>query len=521
MVTPDRIRAWRWLLASCLLLPLLLLAGCSRGPEADLVRGAVQQQLDSALGDGVVQIVQFRRAGSQSLPAPQAGTSVRLVYFNAQLRLAVDYDFTRWDALNVASLSSLLGANARGLVGLNPEGNVAGDLISVHGSAAFASVDGIDWTLLPSGPPQARIVADSVAVAGARVQPRHRENPLPSATEAALEQLASLLDPADTSSTLSTARRDAIVSEELDRAYRSARARLARAADTLVLASGPPGGAYAEVAQALSERALKAGVPFDVLPGEGSVANVRALADGSVQFALVQNDIAAAALAGTGRFAGAVVPELRAVASLFPETVQLVVRAGGPIRSLADLKGRRVDLGLERSGTRANALAILAAYDIPLDSLAARSGSSLPEAARLLASGRIDALFTTVHAPARELQSLAARVPLAWIDLLPTDALLDAGLFPLKLPARAYARQNALVQTLAVTGLMVTRDDVDAKAVQRMLALLLDTRDPRGIESAAMSQVSRKTAREGVLIPWAPAAEAFLAGKPAPGEPLR
>jgi TRAP transporter TAXI family solute receptor len=496
---------------ACMALGLLLLAGCSRQPEAELVRGAVQQQLDSALGAGVLKIEQFRRAGSQALPETKPGESGRLVYFDAQLKLARDYDFTQWDALNVASLSSLLGAGAKGLIGLKPGGNTAGDLIGVYGSAAFVDAHGKGWALVPSVPPPALAEVDSPAAAVAAVQPRPRESPPPSAAELALQRLASLLDTNSSASTLSPTRRDAIVTEELDLAYRGARARLARAADTLVLASGPPGGAYAEMAQALGERALKADVRFEVLAGEGSVANVRALADGSAQFALVQNDVAAAALVGSGRFGGAALPELRAVASLFPEAVQLVVRAGGPIRSLADLKGKRIDLGLERSGTRTNALAILAAYDIPLDSLGATSASSLPDAAGLLASGQIDALFTTVHAPARALQVVAARLPLAWIDLLPTDALRESGLMPLKLPARTYARQNEPVQTLATAALMVTRSDVNPKAVQRMLALLFDSPDMHDIDSAVLSQVGRASAREGVRIPWAPAAEAFLA----------
>jgi len=311
-------------------------------------------------------------------------------------------------------------------------------------------------------------------------------------------------------STLSAVRRDAIITQELDLAYSGLQARLARAAATLVLASGPPGGAYAEVAQVLRERALAAGVRLDIVSGEGSVGNVRALADGSALFALVQNDVAAAAYAGSGRFGGTALPELRALGSLFPEAVQLVVRAGGPIKQLADLKGRRVDLGLDRSGSRTNALAILAANGVALDSLAAVTGHNLPEAAALLASGQIDALFATVHAPARALQALAARTPLAWIDLLPTDALRASGLVPLKMPARTYAGQSEPVQTLAATALMITRADVPAAQVESMLKLLFDGAATQRFEGSAMAQIGRDTARQGVMIPWAAAAAQFL-----------
>ena len=310
------------------------------------------------------------------------------------------------------------------------------------------------------------------------------------------------------------------MTEALDEAYRTVQARLARAADTIVVAAGAEGGAYAEVARALQERARRAGTPLEVLSSDGSVGNIKLLYDGSAQFALVQNDVAAAAHAGRGRFGGAAQPDLRAVASLFPEAVQLVVRADGPIKSVADLAGKRVDIGPERSGTRANASAILAANGVAVESLASVTANKLPDAAALLAAGKIDALFATVHAPARALQVTAARTRLAWIDLLPTDALRKSGLIPLKMPARTYAGQADPVQTLAATGLMITRADVPAAQVETLLALLFGGGDGKRMEGSAPSQIDTHTAREGVLIPWFPAAEAFLP-KAAPPVPAR
>ncbi len=480
------------------------LVGCERQPDATLVREAMQQQLDAALGSDVLQIEKFRRAGSQALADPPG----RLVYFDAEMKLLRDYDFTQWDTHNVATLASLLGAGDKGVYGLSAQGNRAGDLLGVYGSAAFAAEPGQRWKLVPTAPTLVTVDRDRPAAAGAAVRPRARESPPPTPGEAALQRLGALLQGSD--ATLTRAQREAIVTQEIEAAYRTAQARLARAADTLVLAGGPSDGAYAEVAQALAARARQAGIALETLDSEGSVANIRLLADGLAQFALVQNDIAAAAFAGRGRFGGAAQPELRALASLFPEAVQLVVRADGPIRSIDDLRGRRVDLGLPGSGSRANALAILAANGIALDALAESSGHRLGEAAALLADGRIDALFTTVHAPARALQGLAARRPLRWIDLLPTDALREAGLVPLRLPARTYPRQAEAVQTLAATALMVTLADVPQARNAQMLDLLFDRPAAPRAEGAAAAQIHVRTAREGVRIPWAAGAEAVL-----------
>lgn len=500
------VNALRRLAAASILLGLFGLAGCDRQPEAPAVREAMQQQIDAALGSGVLQIEKFRRAGSQRL----TGQPGRLVYFNAEMKLLRDYDFTQWDTHNLATLASLLGAGAQGVFGLNADGNRAGDLIGVYGSAAFAAEPGKSWTLLPSAPPPEMTELDQPAAAGAAVRPRPREGPLPTPAELALQRLGSLLDAAPGQTMLTQAQRQAIVTQEIETAYRTAQARLARAADTLVLAGGPGDGAYAEVAQSLVARARKAGIALQALDSEGSVANVGLLADGLAQFALVQSDVAAAAYAGRGRFGGAAQPELRALASLFPEPVQLVVRADGPIRTIGDLRGKRVDLGLPGSGSRANAMAVLAANGIALDALAASSGHSLGEAAALLAEGKIDAMFTTVHAPARALQKLAARLPVRWLDLLPTDALREAGLVPLRMPARTYARQAEAVQTLAATALMVTLADVPQPRTEQMLDLLFGPSAAPRAEGAAAAQIHVQTAREGVRIPWANGAEAFL-----------
>ncbi|MEO8123764.1 MAG: TAXI family TRAP transporter solute-binding subunit [Burkholderiales bacterium] len=496
----------RRLILAFALLAALALAACAPQPDAEIVRKAVQQQLDTAFGARVLQIEKFKRAGSQSL----AGRDGRLVYYDAELKLLSDYNFGDWDKHNVGTLANLLGAGPKGIFGLGADGNRQGDSLGVYGSAAFLREGTNSWRLVPTAPPQEVVATLPPAAAGAAVRPRPKEAPPPTEAELALEELRALLH-SPTGPTMSTAERDAIVTEAAQAAVRQARTSLARTADTIVLAAGPPSGAYEEVARALAARAKAASVSFELSDGsEGSVGNIRLLADGAVQFALVQNDIALAAFEGRGRFGGAAQADLRAVASLFPEAVQLVVRADGPIKRVADLAGRRVDLGLESSGTRANALAILAAHDIKLESLQAVTGGTLSQAAGMLVEGKIDALFTTVHAPARVLQQVAAKSRLAFVDILPTDALRASGLVPLKLPARTYAGQIEPVQTLATTALLVTRGDVPASQVDAMLKLVFEpVSTPRG-EGAAMAQIGTGTAREGVTIPFMPAAQAYL-----------
>lgn len=507
------------LVIRCLALAaVLLLAACSRGPEVEQVRDELQAQLDAALGGRVLQIESLRRAGSA--PLKEAEGRGRLVYYNAKLNLTRDYDFTKWDAHSVATLADLLGAGKQGINGLKREGNTAGDSIGVYGSAAFVE-DGGKWGLVPGTPAQREIEQRLQTAAGARgtveraaasasakvaqVDVLNREQPV-SVIDQEITRLRGLLTaPGE----VPTREREAIVTAELERAWRSARARIEQYGTRLLLVAAPAGGAYAETADALRARAESVKLPLEVSESEGSIANIRLLASNRADFAFVQSDIAAAAYNGTGRFAGAPQRELRAVASLFPEAVQLVAHNGSGIRSVKDLAGKRVNLGAEGSGTRANALEVLADAGIDPTQL---SGSDLPPAAAAdrLAAGEIDAMFYTAHAPAPILQELAGRTRLSWVPIAPGAATREAGLVALTLPARTYPRQSQPLITVAATALMVTRADVPAEKVVQMVRLLFDPRTEEAA-SAALAHINPRTAREGVSIPWYPAAEALLA----------
>lgn len=255
-------------LVARLLLALLVvgLAGCERGPDAAVVRAAVQQQLDDALGARVLEVASLDRAGS----APLQDRAGRLIYFNARLKLERDYDFTRWDAHNAASLASLLGAGPKGVFGLHPEGNKAGDVLGVYGSAAFTLSDG-RYALVPFVPAVQTDASLPVAVAAATIQPTPREAPPPTPVKVALARLHEL-SAQGSPPRLPESERDSILIEEFGQAYDRARARLDCAAAVSVIAGGPAGGTYAEPLGVLDARAHNTKLPFDTLSSEGKTA---------------------------------------------------------------------------------------------------------------------------------------------------------------------------------------------------------------------------------------------------------
>ncbi len=149
---------------------------------------------------------------------------------------------------------------------------------------------------------------------------------------------------------------------------------------------------------------------------QGSVENVEAIADGRIESALVQADVAYWAYHGTGMFRDrGALSNLRAVANLFPSTIHIVVRRDSFIGGVSDLGGRRVSLGEEGSGTLVDARTILAGYGISeavIEPFYLRPG---PASDRLF-DGDIDAFFMVGGVPVGTIVDLAARLP---IRLLP------------------------------------------------------------------------------------------------------
>src|SRR5262249_10559610 len=136
------------------------------------------------------------------------------------------------------------------------------------------------------------------------------------------------------------------------------------------------------------------GLVATAVASNGSVANVAAIASGSMQSAFTQSDVAYWAFNGTGIYDGRPkIDVLRAIANLYPESFHLVVRKGSGIKTMADLKGKRVSLDEPGSGTLVDARLILAAYGMTEKDIKAEYLKS-QQAADKEKEGSLDAFFS-------------------------------------------------------------------------------------------------------------------------------
>ena len=491
---------WLWVAAALGI--LISASGCARGADEPRLREDVQERLDRGVKPGLLKVVGLRREGSAPLPPGDSGAPRVVVYFNTTLEVAEDYRFGGWDQLGASSVALALGASENGIFGLQPE-NRAGDRVRAYGSATYEQ-NGDGWMPVTAAPVETAAAPDYDGTAP------------PSRSKQFIDRLAAMVELPPPGV---PPQQDEIIAEELSRASENIERRVQRREHTFTIASGPKDGEYARMTGALiagvQQRAP--GVKLRQRHTEGSVENARLLARGEADYAIIQGDVAAAAVAGTDVFSrGGPLDGLRAIGGLFPEPIQVVVAAGSPIRDIAELRGTRVSVGTPDSGTRYDAVAVLEAYGLKQDDLAEARGDTVSAAITRLRRGQIDALFLTAAAPNRMLQQLATTMELR---LLPVkgaalEALATArpGLTPIVLPANTYPGQKLDVSTVASAALFVTTIDAPDTEVMRVTDLIFKQvpkeRGTTGTSgtSADLVKVSAENELRGVTIPLHPGA---------------
>ena len=225
---------------------------------------------------------------------------------------------------------------------------------------------------------------------------------------------------------------------------------------------------------------------------EGSVQNLRMVASDQIESGIAQSDVVSWAFAGTGVFAETgPLTKLRAIASLFPENLHVVVRADGPIQTLPDLQGRRISLGQTGSGTLADARIVLAARGLTEPDQSAeylRSGTAAAD----LANGSLEGFFLIGGIPVPAVRALAATTPIRLIPI-PEDVLLKMqekyGPYDQSvIPADTYPGVSVATSTVGFHALWVVSVDASEPLIYAITKALwngatqrlLDAHDPIG-----------------------------------------
>lgn len=217
----------------------------------------------------------------------------------------------------------------------------------------------------------------------------------------------------------------------------------------------------------------------------GGIENLELLRAGALEAALVQANLASSAYRGTDIFRGKPpFADLRAVATLYTETVQIVVRADGPIGRIADLRGRRISVGEKGSAFTVDAAMILGGLGVGEKSYTPvylRPGVSVDE----LVAGRIDALFVVGGAPFSAIADAAARLPIRLLAIAPEEAKPLRARQPFLTDATIAAEVYPGVPettTVGVGAQLVVREGLDADLVAGVTRALWHPGTRRALE---------------------------------------
>ena len=259
------------------------------------------------------------------------------------------------------------------------------------------------------------------------------------------------------------------------------------------------GGMYYSFANTFTELANEQGYDFTckVRTTAGSNANIRLLSDGYIEIGLAQADLIADAYKTN--------EDLRAIAGLYTETCQLVVRADSDIQTLDDLSGHTVSIGAEESGTERNATQILEFAGMP-SSLVATKNLDYIEATKELKAGDIDAFFCTAGLTTTVIDELSKECDIRLIPL--TDTVISKMLESSSaytsevIPAGTYTGQTTDISTIGVKSVLITKSDVSDDTIEQLTSLLFEKENELSYSNSLKLELTYDFATDDIPIPF-------------------
>ncbi|WP_404401968.1 TAXI family TRAP transporter solute-binding subunit [Pelagibacterium halotolerans] len=277
--------------------------------------------------------------------------------------------------------------------------------------------------------------------------------------------------------------------------------------------TGGTSGVYYPLGVALSEIYAEniEGARTQVQSTKASVENLNLLQDGRGEVAFALGDSVKLAWDGNAD-AGFSEPltDLRAIAAIYPNYIQIVASADSGIETLADLAGKRVSVGAPKSGTELNARAILAAAGMSYDDFAQTEYLPYAESAELIKNRQLDATLQSAGLGVAFIKDLAASIDINIVEI-PASVIeaVGAPYVPSVVPAGTYGGQDADVSTAAIGNVLVTHAGVDEETVYQMTKLLFENLDAMTAAHSAAGGISPEGALAGLTIPLHPGAERY------------
>ena len=203
--------------------------------------------------------------------------------------------------------------------------------------------------------------------------------------------------------------------------------------------------------------------------------------------------------------------KLRAVAGIYPNYIQIVASADSGIKTLADLKGKRISVGAPKSGTELNARAILKAAGLSYKDMGKVEYLSFGESVELMKNRQLDATLQSAGLGVASLRDLSTALKIVVVPV-PADVVAKVGdpaYHTAVIPAKTYEGQEADVQTVAITNFLVTHEGVPADVVYQLTKAMYSNLGTLTSAHAAAKAIKLENAVKGAPVPLHPGAEKY------------
>ena len=292
------------------------------------------------------------------------------------------------------------------------------------------------------------------------------------------------------------------------------------------ISTGGTGGTYYPLggllAQALSDRVP--GIVATGQAGNASVANCNLIKDHQIESAFVQNNVAFSAYNGKDQFQGKPVTNLRGIASLYPETIQIVARADSGIKTIKNIKGKKLIPGDRGSGTEVDTLNIIKGIGLTYKDFSGVDWLGFSGAAQRLQDKQADVTFITAGWPTAAITELAMSTDIVLVAIDDSTIKELTTMYPfyskVVLPKGTYKGMTADVSTITTMAQWVVDADVSEDTVYQLTKALWEKSKDNMSGADVMAKVHAKgkevqlqTALSGMAIPLHPGAAKYYKEK--------
>jgi TRAP transporter TAXI family solute receptor len=282
--------------------------------------------------------------------------------------------------------------------------------------------------------------------------------------------------------------------------------------------TGGTSGVYYPLGVALSNLYGKAlpGARVSTQATKASVENLNLLNDGKGEVAFTLGDSLSAAWTGNAEAGFAKkLDKLRGMAAIYPNYIQIVASGASGIKTMADLKGKRISVGAPKSGTELNARAVLAGAGLKYSDFSKVEYIDFGGSVDLLKNRQIDVTLQSAGLGVASIRDLANSIEIVLVPV-PADIVAkigDPAYVPETIPAGTYSGQAAAVPAVAVRNFLVTHSGVKADTVYAMTKAMFDNQPAMEAAHSAAKSIKMETAASGMPLPLHPGAERFYKEK--------